>query len=104
MQRPLADKRPFGPFAQVEDTDSVAEVNIYFDSEITQEEVNTIGTELENMAAFAGPALGPVGQQDNVVTFTTTGNSITKGQLSTLELDMKRALPSGEINRIELIW
>jgi len=102
MKRPLSDLRPFGPFAQVDD--SKAQVAVYFeDSTVTEAVIPTISNIVDEMSMFTGNVTGLHGQLENVVTFETSGNNTTYGKLDQLKHDIEDK--TGEaVDDIEVIW
>lgn len=104
MQRPLADKRPIGPFAQLQNRPGAAEVNIFFrDEAIPKDWVIEVEKEVENNVNFSGPVEGPVGAQSNVVSLQTSGNNTSMDTLRELKRDVEKRVP-GTVTDIEVIF
>lgn len=102
MERPFADKRLLGPFAQR--NRNFAEVNVYFgpinlDSSIRRETEEAV----EEVGGFKGDVEGPLGVREDVLSLQTVGNTTDYEDLA----ELKRIIEdkTGEtVENIEVIW
>lgn len=102
MKRPLADKRLIGPLAQR--MDNTAEVNIYFEfSNLAPKTVDEVEEAITGVSYIEGPASGPVGVKDNVVSIQTSGNTITFSAIKEL-IDQVELETGIDVSDIEVIW
>jgi len=103
MRRPLAGKRPFGPFVAADDSNT-AQVAIYLEmGNVAQKTVGEIEEAIEGVPLVEGPVGGPTGTKGNVITIQTRGNSITRSAIDELEDQIQ--LETGiEVNDVEVIW
>lgn len=102
MERPLASKRPIGPFAQ--SAHGPAEVNVYFSmSNLAPSTVGEVDQAIDGLANFKGPASGIHGVQDNVVSLQTIGNQTTHSNLMELMEEVKKETGI-DVEDVEVIW
>lgn len=103
MKRPLADKRPLGPFAQA-NAHEPGEVAIYFEmSNLADIIVDGVEDAVSDMTSFDGPVSGPHGVSDNVVSVETVGNQTTHSELMELMSKVEDETGVG-VEDVEVIW
>jgi|APHM01.1.fsa_nt_gi hypothetical protein len=102
MKRPLSDRRPLGPFAQMGHDD--AEVNVYFEMKnLAPRTAEETEMAIEDIAAFQGPVEGPMGVQGNVVSLQTFGNQTTHNEIMELEKQVENETGMN-VEDVEIIW
>lgn len=91
MERPFADQRPLGPVASVGSSDR-AEVNVYMKEtqlNVTQAQVAIEAANMTTGFEFKGDEA--VGEQGNVITGTTVGNSTSHDMIHNLKMAVQDA-------------
>lgn len=102
MKRPLKDIRPIGPFSQR--NRNIAEVNVFFDfSNLAPKTRDEVEEAVEDTSGFTGPVDGPVGVQNDAITFQTTGNTVSRSSLTEL-MDAVEDSTGLDVEDIEVIW
>lgn len=101
MKRPLSNIRPIGPLAQ---RNKDAEVNIFFEfSNLAPKTIDEVEEAITGVPNIKGPATGPVGVKDNVVSIQTSGNTITLSSIEEL-IDQVELETGIDVSDVEVIW